>query len=116
MIFCLKEKNVKKLNLYRWFFNVFGKVLNLNVCILLDVGIKFGSNLLYYLWKVFDIDLNVVGVCGEIKVMKGKYGVNLLNLLVVLQNFEYKMFNILDKLLELVFGYIIVLFGVLSVY
>ncbi|KFH67905.1 chitin synthase [Podila verticillata NRRL 6337] len=116
MMFCLKEKNAKKLNSHRWFFNAFGPVIDPRVCVLLDVGTRPGPTSIYQLWKAFDLNSNVAGACGEIKPVKGPGARNLLNPLVAAQNFEYKMNNILDKPLESVIGYISVLPGAFSAY
>ena len=115
MLFCLKEKNQKKINSHRWFFSAFGPVLDPNICVLIDAGTKPGNHSIYQLWKAFDVEPMCAGACGEIKAML-EHGKKLINPLVAAQNFEYKISNILDKPLESVFGFITVLPGAFSAY
>lgn len=79
ILFCMKERNQKKINSHRWFFNAFGPLLQPNVCVLLDVGTMPGPKSIYHLWKTFDLNSNVGGACGEIAAYKGRHWRSLVN-------------------------------------
>jgi chitin synthase len=113
IILYLKEKNQKKINLHRWFFNAFGHILQPNVCVLLDVGTRPGPSSIYHLWKAFDINRPLVVPVARSLPSRADFGRRCLTpsvrrscssvhfslnfVLVAAQNFEYKMSNILDK-------------------
>ncbi|CAG9324057.1 unnamed protein product [Blepharisma stoltei] len=69
LIFCIKQKNKRKLNTHLWFFGGFCQMIQPKYVMLLDVGTKPLDNSLYYLYKAMENDVRVAGCCGEIEPM-----------------------------------------------
>jgi chitin synthase len=116
MITCLKQKNSKKINSHRWLFEAFGRILNPEICVLLDVGTKPGFKSILNMWARFYNNNDLGGACGEIHPMLGRGCRHIFQPLLAAQNFEYKISCILDKPLESAFGYLTVLPGAYSAY
>ena len=85
-LFCLKEKNSRKINSHRWCFQAFAPILNPKVIMLLDCGTKPSRDAFFHLWKSFK-DPNVAGACGEMRVALGPNKNLLMNPLVAAQKF-----------------------------
>jgi chitin synthase len=98
IIFCMKEKNQKKINSHRWFFNALDRSCRYGIVLLGAAQLVLkkhahsrmyacsstwvpdrATRVIYYLWKTFDLNSNVGGACGEIAAYKGKNWSALLN-------------------------------------
>jgi len=116
IMLCFKAKNHKKINSHRWLFNAFGRILNPEICVMLDVGTKPRLKALLRLWEAFYNDRNLGGASGEVHAMLGSGCSYMFKPLLAAQNFEYKVNSMLDKPLEAMFGYLTVLPGAFSAY
>jgi chitin synthase len=103
MIFCLKERNARKISSYRWIFSALCKVLSPTVCIILDGGSMLSPTAIYELWKnvVFDDRVgcaisnskaqNNMGIPGIIHAFKPLIG---------FQKFEHQLANMFQQPFE----------------
>lgn len=112
MVFCVKQKNKRKLNTHLWFFGGFCEMIKPKFVMLLDVGTKPYPRSLFYLYEAMNCNSQLAGCCGEIKPMN----YSIWKIVVPAQFVEYKFAHMLDKALESVIGYITVLPGAFSAY
>lgn len=111
---CLKTHNSGKINSHRWLYTAFGRILNPEVVICVNVGTKLGLGALLALWEGFHNDKDLGGACGEVYCPHGRKYMSLLNPLRAAQHFEHKTSYQLDRALEAWTGYIPVLPGAFS--
>lgn len=112
MIFCVKQKNKRKLNTHLWFFGGFCEFIQPKFVMLIDVGTMPLSKSLFYLYEAMELQSDLAGCCGEIRPMDP----DIWKLVVPAQVVEYRFSHIFDKALESVLGYITVLPGAFSAY
>lgn len=103
-IFCLKEKNQKRVNSQRWFMQAICEAINPKVCVTIDAGSIPNDNTLYNLWKPFQDDDTIAStttfstpeVLFKHQPMKNPF--------VGFQQFEYTMNNCLCQPVDSLFG------------
>lgn len=104
IVFCLKERNEKKINSHRWALQAFGRILDPKICVFLDVGAEPSRTSIYHLWKAFDQHPTCGGVSALTKVFMTTAQNLLTDPIVAAQNFEYKSWNALDRPFDSLLG------------
>ena len=69
LIFCVKQKNKRKLNTHLWFFGGFCEYIQPKYVMLIDVGTMPLPNSLFFLYEAMVKQKDLAGCCGEIRPM-----------------------------------------------
>ncbi|KAH8809363.1 chitin synthase [Xylogone sp. PMI_703] len=104
LLFCLKERNQKKINSHRWALQAFGSILNPKICVFVDAATEPESKSIYHTWKAFHDHPNCGSISGETKVLLVNRQNRLTNPLIAAQDFQYKLWNVLDRPFDSLFG------------
>jgi chitin synthase len=97
MIFCLKERNARKINSHQWIFSALCKVLSPTVCIILDGGSMISPTAIYELWKNVVFDDRVGCAISNTKAFNNMGIKQALNPLVGFQKFEHQLANMFQR-------------------
>ncbi|KEF52076.1 uncharacterized protein A1O9_11702 [Exophiala aquamarina CBS 119918] len=103
-IFCLKEKNQKKINSHRWFVTAICEVLDPAICVFLDAGAIPRDEALYHLWKPLHENPTVAATTGFCTSYANSALAETINPIVAFQKFEYQLTNTLERPVEALFG------------
>jgi chitin synthase len=103
-IFCLKDKNQRKVNSHSWFINGVCGVLNPTVAVFLEAGTIPQPDSLYALCAPLYQNSTVAATTGFCRVFAYSKAAEQLNAIVGFQKFEYQLNNALDRPLESLLG------------
>jgi len=104
IIFCLKEKNQKKVNSHRWALQAFGRIVDPKLCVFLDISTEPGPTSIYHLWKAFNQHPTCGGVSAFTRVLQGQSQNVITDPVLAAQNFEYRTWNTLDRPFDSLLG------------
>ena len=111
-IFCVKQKNKRKLNTHLWFFGGFCEHIQPAYVMLLEAGTIPYPNSLFYLYEALATQPDLGGCCGELRPIEP----SIWRLVTASQAVEYKLMNIFEKTSESLIGYITYMPGAFSAY
>lgn len=111
-IFCVKQKNKRKLNSHLWFFGGFCPHFHPTYIMLIDVGTVPNYESLFLLYEAMATDSRIGGCTGEIKPLQRTIFDGLIGYQVV----EYKLNGIFERTFESVTGLITYLPSTFSAY
>jgi chitin synthase len=112
LIFCVKQKNKRKLNSHLWFFGGFCPHFHPTYVMLIDVGTVPNYESLFLLYEAMATDPRIAGCTGELRPLQR----TIFDRLIGYQVVEYKLNGIFERTFESVTGLITYLPSTFSAY
>ena len=102
LVWCVKQTSKGKLNTHMWVFEGFCKLVQPDYCLLMDMGVKPHPKALLKLYTALECDSDLGGCCGEIEPSNS----GVWSFYVSAQKTEYKLFDVFDRSMESLVGYV----------